>query len=129
MYLIDSDVFIDAKNRHYGFDIVPAFWEWIVRQHQMGRVFTVQKVANEVLAGSDDLAQWMSVQPESFRITAGSNDQPNLQRLTQWVTSNNFTQGAISDFLGKADYYLVAQAATLGYKVVTQETSDPTSRR
>jgi hypothetical protein len=129
MYLIDSDVLIDAKNRHYGFDIVPAFWDWIIQQHRAERVFTVQKVADEVLVGADELAQWMSVQPTSFRIAAGSRDQPTLQALAQWVASNNFTQGAISDFLGKADYYLVAQAATLGYTVVTQEKSDPTSRR
>ena len=48
MYLIDSDVFIDAKNRHYGFDIVPAFWTWIEQQHRAGRVYTVQRVADEV---------------------------------------------------------------------------------
>ena len=25
-YLLDSDVFIRAKNDHYGFDFCPAFW-------------------------------------------------------------------------------------------------------
>ncbi len=39
MYLLDSDVFIQAKNRHYGFDIVPAWWDWLVQAHQAGRVF------------------------------------------------------------------------------------------
>jgi hypothetical protein len=43
MYLIDSDVFIDAKNRHYAFDIVPAFLDWIEQAHKAGTVFTVQK--------------------------------------------------------------------------------------
>ena len=26
-YLIDTNVFIEAKNRHYGFDFCPAFWD------------------------------------------------------------------------------------------------------
>lgn len=25
-YLLDSNVFIQAKNLHYGFDFCPAFW-------------------------------------------------------------------------------------------------------
>ena len=33
MYLLDSNVFIEAKNRHYPFDVVPAFWDWLVRAH------------------------------------------------------------------------------------------------
>jgi hypothetical protein len=28
-YLLDSNVFIQAKNLHYGFDFCPAFWDWI----------------------------------------------------------------------------------------------------
>jgi Domain of unknown function (DUF4411) len=79
MYVIDSDVFIDAKNRHYGFDIVPAFWAWIEQQHRAGRIFTVQRVADEVLAGADELADWMDAQPASFRLSAGPEDQPSLR--------------------------------------------------
>jgi hypothetical protein len=129
MYLIDSDVLIDAKNRHYGFDFVPAFWDWITQQHQAGRVFTVQKVADEVLEGADELAQWMRIQPASFRIAAGPSDQVSLRAVAQWAANAHFTQGAVSDFLQKADYYLAGQAATLGYTVVTQETSDLTSKK
>ncbi len=33
MYLLDANVFIDAKNRYYGFDIVPAFWDWLQQAH------------------------------------------------------------------------------------------------
>lgn len=72
-----------------------------------------------MLAGADELATWMSVQPASFRIAAGPNDQASLRAVAQWATNYHFTQGAVSDFLQKADYYLVGQAATLGYTVVT----------
>ena len=29
-YLIDANVFIQAKNLHYGFDFCPAFWTRLV---------------------------------------------------------------------------------------------------
>ena len=29
-YLLDANVFIQAKNLHYGFDFCPAFWDWLV---------------------------------------------------------------------------------------------------
>ncbi len=29
MYLFDANVFIEAKNRYYAFDICPGFWEWM----------------------------------------------------------------------------------------------------
>jgi hypothetical protein len=35
-YLLDADVFIRAKNLHYGFDFCPAFWDWIVVNHAAG---------------------------------------------------------------------------------------------
>ena len=55
-YLLDANVFIEAKNRHYGFDFCPAFWDWLVAQNQAGKVASVEKVADELRVGKDDLA-------------------------------------------------------------------------
>ena len=38
-YLLDANIFIQAKNLHYGFDFCPAFWEWLVAANAEGRVF------------------------------------------------------------------------------------------
>jgi hypothetical protein len=35
-YLLDANVFIQAKNSYYGFDICPAFWEWIDQKSAEG---------------------------------------------------------------------------------------------
>ena len=29
MFLVDSNVLIEAKNRYYAFDIAPGFWKWL----------------------------------------------------------------------------------------------------
>ena len=35
-YLLDSDVFIQAKNLHYGLDFCPAFWDWLIESNASG---------------------------------------------------------------------------------------------
>ena len=35
-YLLDANVFISAKNLHYGFDFCPAFWDWLTEGHDAG---------------------------------------------------------------------------------------------
>lgn len=50
-YLLDSNVFIQARNLHYGFDFCPAFWSWLVEQKDAGKVASIDKVADELRAG------------------------------------------------------------------------------
>lgn len=37
-YLLDTNVFIQARNLHYGFDFCPAFWDWLDGQNAAGVV-------------------------------------------------------------------------------------------
>lgn len=127
MYLLDSDVLIDAKNRYYAFDIVPAYWDWLERAHKAQSVFTIEKVAQEILAGGDQLAEWMDEQPKSFKLASTQKDADNMRKLSQWANNAHYNQNSVSTFLAAADYYLVAQAASLGYTVVTHERSQPLS--
>ena len=43
-YLLDANVFIQAKNLHYGLDFCPAFWEWLIAGNQAKRVFSIEKI-------------------------------------------------------------------------------------
>lgn len=54
-YLLDADVFIRAKNLHYGFDFCSAFWARLVSENAARRVFSVEKVGDEVKAVEDEL--------------------------------------------------------------------------
>jgi len=55
-YLLDSDVFIRAKNDHYGFDICPGFWNWLEESNTVGAVHSIEAVYNELILGGDDLS-------------------------------------------------------------------------
>ena len=36
-YLLDANVFIQAKNLHYGLDFCPAFWDWLIEAKPRAR--------------------------------------------------------------------------------------------
>jgi hypothetical protein len=130
MYLLDSNVFIQAKNGPYGLDFAPGFWSWIEQAHEVGRVFTVAKVVEELLDGADELSDWVKAMPGTFALDVDSATAPSLSALTQWVTGQpNYVAAARAEFLSVADYYLVAQAHALGYTVVTHEQPRPAAQK
>ena len=121
-YLLDANVFISAKDLHYGFDFCPAFWDWLVREHQGGEVFSIEKVGDELTAGQDDLAQWSAGLPRGFFQKPDAATLPALGTIANWVNGQaNHSAAAKNTFLQIADYYLVAQALAGGHVVVTHE--------
>jgi hypothetical protein len=129
-YLLDADVFISAKNLHYQFDFCPAFWDWLIREHAAGKVFSVEKVGNELRAKEDDLAQWTAGLPPGFFIKPDAATVPALRTVSEWVIDQpNYSHVAQKDFLGGADYYLVAQALAGGHIVVTRERAENSRHR
>ena len=121
MYLVDSNVLIEAKNRYYAFDIAPGFWEWLERAHRAGGVFSIEKVEEELLRGDDELAKWAQGHHSFFR----QLDQRRTQyfsRLSEWARSQNFRPAALHEFTAEAaDYLLVAFAAAHSCTLVTNE--------
>ena len=55
-YLLDANVFMQAKNLHYGLDFCPAFWDWLVASNRAGLVFSIERVEDEIQAGGDELS-------------------------------------------------------------------------
>jgi hypothetical protein len=57
-YLLDTNIFIQARNLQYGFDFCPAFWDWLTQNNSVGKVFSIQHISDELQAGGDDLSAW-----------------------------------------------------------------------
>lgn len=100
--LLDTDVFTRVKNRHCGFEFCPAFWDWLFTANLYRRVFSIEKVYNELLSA--------------------------LAKVNTWAFSQSYTQLAITTYLQVADCYLVAQAFIDGHTVVTHETPSVSTR-
>lgn len=121
MYLLDANVFIQAKNLHYGFDFCPAFWSWLIEQNAAGRVASIAKVGDELQAGEDALADWATERGNAFFLDPDSRVVPALSRVSTWVNAQGFEPAAVATFLQVADYWLVAHALAGRQVVVTHE--------
>lgn len=128
-YLLDADVFIRAKNLHYGLDFCPAFWEWLISNNAMGKVFSVEKVGDEVQAVADELANWAAARGDEFFLPPDAAVFPSLSAVSAWATGQGYESAAIATFLQVADYYLVSQALAGGHTVVTHEVPSASTRK
>jgi hypothetical protein len=128
-YLIDTDVFIQAKNLHYGLDFCPAFWDWLIDQNKKGIVFSIEKVGDEIAAGADELSVWADQRGPDFFLKPDAAMLPALGAVSSWATSQNYHPAAVNTFLQVADYYLVAYALAHGYTVITHEKPDNSIKR
>jgi hypothetical protein len=120
-YLLDADVFIRAKNLHYGMDFCPGFWEWLKAANAAGTVFSVEKVGTELQGVEDELSEWAETQDEGFFLTPDASTLPAFSTVSEWANSGRYEHGAVSSFLQLADYYLVVQALAGEHTVVTHE--------
>jgi len=128
-YLLDANVFIQAKNLHYGFDFCPAFWEWLVRQNAADNVASIEKVADELYAGEDDLSDWATERGEAFFLPPDKAVLPALRTVSNWASSQNYEPAAVATFLQVADYWLVAQALARQCIIVTHEVPSDGTRK
>ena len=120
-YLLDTDTFITAKNLHYGMDFCPAYWDWLVHSHALGLVFSIEQVRNELVDGSDELAEWAREREQGFFLRPAGPVVLAMRQVSEWVTEQDYEPAAINTFLQKADYYLVGQALAGEHIVVTHE--------
>lgn len=44
-YLLDANVFIQAKRLHYGMDFCPAFWNWLIARNAQTTCSASRKLA------------------------------------------------------------------------------------
>lgn len=120
-YLLDANVFIQAKNLHYGLDFCPAFWNWLIEKNAEGRVFNIDKVADEIAAGADELTLWMREQDDGLFRQTHPLVVAEFGKVSTWVMGQGYEPAAINTFLQVADFYLIAHALAEKHVVVTHE--------
>lgn len=131
MYLIDSNAFMEANRLYYAFDIAPGFWVWVGDSSLAGQVASIDAVKDEITAGTGDLVDWATAQPDTFWLTDTADVVSAMAELSGWATgpARQYRQAAIDEFLDSADYKLIAHAMAIGGSVVTREQPAPESRK
>lgn len=128
-YLLDSNIFIQAKNEYYGFDLCPGFWNWLEQQNQVGKVFSIDRVQVELSTFSDELAEWVRGRGTKLFLAL---DQPAIQAMASvstWVQHAPHRDSAKRDFLSGADPFLIAYAVAHQHTVVSHEIDGPSLRK
>ncbi len=128
-YLLDANVFIQAKNLHYGFDICPGFWDWLIQANAQGKVYSIEKVGDELEAGNDDLAAWARARGNAFFLRPDMQVVQAFGQVSRWVNEAGYDPAAINTFLQVADYYLIAHALAHNFIVVTHEVPANTRKK
>lgn len=132
-YLLDSDVFIAAKNSYYAFAICPGFWDSLIHHYGAGNIGSIDRVRSELLAGrrTEDLVQWVKGQlPSAFFMDTGEEAVTTAYGdVMLWVQRNpQYFDQAKAKFATEADGWLVAYAMVHGVTVITNEQPRPQSR-
>lgn len=128
-YVLDTNVFIQAKNLHYGFDFCRAFWDWLIASNGAGTAFSIEKVSDEIATGADELSNWAALRGDGFFLRPDAAVLPALGRVSGWVTGQRYEPTAVNTFLQSADCYLVAHALAHAHVVVTHEIASASTRR
>ena len=107
-YLLDANVFIQAKNLHYGLDFCPAFWDWLDQANAAGTVFSIEKVSDELKGGADDLPCIGVGAPRLVPLarSRGNRKPSRSERMgSQRDERRQVHAGSTQHFLQVADYY------------------------
>ena len=111
MYVLDSNTFIDAKNRYYGFDIVPSFWNKLI-ENSPENILTIKPIEDEIMAGHDELSSWFQ---DNYTVHAYASDSAEIQQVFARIS--------------KADPWIIAYAYVNNCVVVTHEILAPGSKK
>lgn len=99
-YLLDSNIFIQAKNDHYGFDFCPAFWDWLILKNNSSVVGSLDSIKKELLKGKDDLSEWVRDVGKNLFIKADASTVKKIPIVNEWVEKRrNYSDSAKADFL------------------------------
>lgn len=133
-YALDSSVFIEAKNRYYGFNLCPGYWNALIAQNKGKRVFSIDRVFSELAntKTGDELSDWAKNKvPETFfKETQDQAVVKAFREMFVWVQAEaRFMPAAKAEFATVADGWLIAFAKVNGLIVVTHEEYAPKAQR
>ena len=94
-----------------------------------GKIYSIDKVRDELMEGEDELKQWAKDLDKGFFKDIDNSASSKLEQISEWVRSKNYKPAAKNIFFTNADCFIVSYALAHGYTVVTNEVTDPKSKR
>ena len=135
VYVLDANIFVQAKRKFYPFDVCPGYWEALIWHRKSGRVVSIDRVRDEIERGGDDLWDWVQAGygKEGFASTAEAAVIRWFGEMEDWLRAQpQFLPQARAEFASEevADGWLVAYAKSRSSAVVvTLEEFNADARR
>jgi hypothetical protein len=130
IYLLDTNVFIDANRDYYPIKRIPEFWEWLVYMGEKGFVKIPIEIYEEIKEGNDNLAIW-SKKPEIelALLLAEEVDESLISRIIDVGYANDLTDDEVEK-LGRDPFLIAYALKDIDNRcIVTTEVSKPKMQR
>lgn len=123
-FVLDANIFIDAHRRYYAFDFAPGFWRVLIEQAEKGRVISIDRVRDELIASNDALSEWVKSEFDPWFMSSDHTEVfQAYEEVINWaMEQDQFLDYAKAEFARVADSWLIAYAKAYGGTVVTNET-------
>jgi len=130
VFVLDANVFIQAKRLYYAFDLAPKFWDSLVLHANNKQLESIDRIKLELDKGKDDLTTWAN---GHFHSAFASTDEEDViksySEIMAWVQGQpQFSDAAKTEFATVADGWLIAYANVKGRIIVTQELPAPDAK-
>ena len=135
VYILDTNVFIEAKKTIYPMDIFPVYWDTLKSLASEGIVCSIDKVLDEIGRNEDTLTQWCkdNLTNSFFKISKTTDCLVNYKEIINWANGiNQYSITARNNFcsIKSADAFLIAYVKSMpsNYILVTYEKSAMNSK-
>lgn len=110
LFVLDTNIFIEAHRRYYAHDLCPGFWECLRYHCRQGRVLSIDRVRTEILRNQDRLAAWVRQAPDNLFVSSAEQSVANVfTKMMDWVQGNRqFRPEAKEEFARIADGWIAA---------------------
>lgn len=131
IFLLDTNVFIEAAKRYYAFRIAPGYWDGLIIHARRGPIRSIDKVKLEIDRGGDELKTWVNLNFRGWFESTNQQDVMNAYQVVMtWANAQpQFSPAAQAEFARGADGWLIAHARAKQYTVVSDEHYDPLIRK
>jgi len=131
-FVLDTSVFIEAHRRYYAFDICPGYWAALIAHQGSGRLCSIDRARDELLAQTGALSQWVQqrLPARFFEATGDPSVTGWFGQIIAWVqVQPRFFPASKQQFAAVADPWLIAFAKAHGLVLATNEQPAPVSRK
>lgn len=118
-YILDTNVFVQAKNLYYQFHFCPGFWDWLCKLNPNG-FLSIKNVYDEICYTNDELKEWVTKQQSLF-VDFDNRSATKISEIKKLLDKKQVPQYQQTEFLSVADSFLVAFAMEHNCTIVTHE--------